>query len=180
MTLTDSITVDGNPGLVVSAAVEQCLEIAETWLGWDGRPVHRGENVWTPHKALRRIGDHLLDHLAEVEALLAGAPTIPDRWHGRALTLGSDWARFTEPDLDEARSRLTRLGQLYALRYAAAGPAAWDTSRGDAWTLRGIAEHVAGVVWYAEQLGRLGQSGRTVSDRLAGRRFWRLPGRQRV
>lgn len=65
-------------------------------------------------------------------SLLAGVPTIPDTWHGRAVTLDPDWARFTELDLDEARSRLTRLGQLYVLRYAAAGPAAWDAPRGDA------------------------------------------------
>ena len=110
MTSTPASSVAANPALAVSAGVERCLEIAESWLGWDGRPVHRGENVWTPYKALRRIIDHLLDHLAEVEALLAGAPTIPDRWHGRTITLDSDWARFTEADLDEARSRLTRLG----------------------------------------------------------------------
>ncbi|HKA69094.1 MAG TPA: hypothetical protein VKG85_08260 [Actinomycetes bacterium] len=152
----DPAATDGNPGLIVSTAVDRSLEIAASWLGWDGRPVHRDENVWTPYKALRRITDHLLDHLAEVEALLAGAPTIPDRWHGRAITLDSDWARFTEPDLDEARSRLTRLGQLYLFRYAAAGPAAWDAPRGDAWTLRTIAEHVSEVVWYAEQMGSLG------------------------
>jgi hypothetical protein len=151
--LADAPTSDGNPGLIVAAAVDRCLEIAGSWLGWDGRPVHRGENVWTPHKSLRRITDRLLDHLAEVEALLAGVPTIPDRWHGRAVTLDADWARFTEPDLDEARSRLTRLGQLYLLRYSAAGPTAWDAARGDAWTLRTIAEHVAEVVWYAEQMG---------------------------
>jgi len=153
---TPSPTGTANPGQIVSDAVDRCLEIAQTWLGWDGRPVHRGENVWTPHKALRRITDHLLDHLAEAEALLAEAPTIPDRWHGRALTLDSDWARFTEPDLDEARSRLTRLGQLYVLRYAAAGSGAWDAPRGEAWTLRAIAEHLAEVVWYAEQMGRVG------------------------
>jgi hypothetical protein len=101
--VADPPSSDRNPGLIVATAVDSCLEIAESWLGWDGRPVHRGENVWTPHKALRRITDHLIDHLAEVEALLAGVPTIPDRWHGRAITLDSDWARFTEPDLDEAR-----------------------------------------------------------------------------
>jgi hypothetical protein len=154
--VADPPSSDRNPGLIVATAVDSCLEIAESWLGWDGRPVHRGENVWTPHKALRRITDHLLDHLAEVEALLAGVPTIPDRWHGRAITLDSDWARFTEPDLDEARSRLTRLGQLYSLRYSAAGTTAWDAARGEAWTLRFIAEHVAEVVWYAEQMGSLG------------------------
>jgi hypothetical protein len=36
-----------------------------------------------------------------------------------------------------------------------AGPQAWDEPRSPAWTLRGIAEHVAGVRYYAEQVGRL-------------------------
>lgn len=65
-----------NPGLLVAAGVEACLELAATWHAWDGRPIARvvdGEpNVWTPYKALRRIADHLTDHLHEVEALLAG------------------------------------------------------------------------------------------------------------
>jgi hypothetical protein len=49
-----------------------------------------GDNIWTPHEALRRITDHLIDHLGEVE-LLAGTPTIPDGWHGRMITLDADW-----------------------------------------------------------------------------------------
>jgi hypothetical protein len=119
----------GNPGSLVGPAVEYVLKIASTWYAWDGRPVATEENVWTPHKALRRVQDHLLDHLAEVEALLAGAPTIPDTWYGRTVTIDADWARFTEADLAEARSRLSRLAQLYELRFAAAGPAEWDRPR---------------------------------------------------
>lgn len=147
-----------NPGSLVSAAVTRCLEIAATWIAWDGRPlVTDGENLWTPHKALRRITDHLVDHIAEVEALLNGAPTIPGEWHGRLVTLDTDWARFTELDLFEARQRLSRLGQLYELRYGAAGPAAWDTPRTPNWTLREIAAHVSEVTWYAEQVGHLAE-----------------------
>jgi hypothetical protein len=41
------------------------------------------------------------------------------------------------------------------LRYEAAGAAAWDEPRGGEWTLREIAEHVAGVQYYAEQVGSL-------------------------
>ncbi|MGP8002109.1 MAG: hypothetical protein ACLPKI_33040 [Streptosporangiaceae bacterium] len=41
------------------------------------------------------------------------------------------------------------------LRYQTAGPAAWDLPRGGAWTLREIAGHVAGVTYYAEQVGEL-------------------------
>ena len=116
----------------------------------DGKP-----NTWTPAKALRRITDHLIDHLHQVEALLAGAPAIPDTWHGRFVTLDSDWSRFTEADYDEACSRLGRLGRWYVLRYEAAGEDAWDEPRGGEWTLREIAEHVAGVRYYAEQVGSL-------------------------
>ena len=71
-----------------------------------GRPAGtpRG-NAWTPHKALRRVADHLLDHLAEIECRLAGLPTVPDQWHGRMATTDAGFARFTEIDLDEATTR---------------------------------------------------------------------------
>jgi hypothetical protein len=148
-----------NPARLVAEGVEKSLSIAMTWHAWDGRPiagtVDGKPNVWTPAKALRRITDHLIDHLHEVEALLAGAEPVPDEWHGRLVTLDSDWARFTELDFDEARSRLRRLARCYLLRYEVAGPEAWDAPRGEAWTLRQIAEHVSGVTFYAEQVGRL-------------------------
>ena len=159
----------GNPGQLVVDAVEACLALARTWHGWDGRPIARIEegkpNAWMPYKALRRITDHLIDHLHQVEALLAGAEPIPDTWHGRLITFDTDWSRFTEADFDEACSRLRRLARWYVLRYQAAGQTAWDEPRsglGGAagsglaeWTLREIAEHVAGVTWYAEQVGSL-------------------------
>ena len=146
-----------NPGALVESAVEHCLEVAATWLAWDGRPAvsDDGDRIYAPHKAVRRIADHLVDHLAEVEALLAGAPTEPDHWHGSMVTVDADWARFTELDLDEARQRLSRLGRTFALRLAAAGPNEWDVSRGENWTLREIAEHLTGLRWYADQVGVL-------------------------
>jgi hypothetical protein len=146
-----------NPGTLVEHAVDHCLEVAASWLAWDGRPAvsEDGDRIYTPHKAVRRIADHLVDHLAEVEALLAGVPTERDRWHASLVTVEADWARFTELDLDEARQRLRRLGRTFALRLAAAGPDAWDTPRGENWTLREIAEHLDGIRWYADQVGRL-------------------------
>jgi hypothetical protein len=148
-----------NPAHAVVAGVERCLELAATWHAWDGRPIARVidgmPNVWTPHKAIRRVADHLVDHLHEVEALLAGAPPVPDEWHGRLVTLDSDWCRFTELDLAEARSRLSRLARCYVLRYETAGAGEWDAFRAEAWTLREIAEHVAHVSLYAEQVGQL-------------------------
>jgi hypothetical protein len=146
-----------NPGAAVEAAVEHTLALAQTWLAWDGRPRISEDNdrIYTPHKAIRRVGDHIVDHLAEVEALLAGVPTEPDRWHASLVTFESDWARFTEADLDEARQRLRRLSRTFALRYAAAGPAEWDKPRGDNKTLRETAEHLAETAWYADQVGDL-------------------------
>lgn len=149
--------MDENPGKAVEVAVRHALTLIDTWLFWDGRPrvSQEGDRVYTPHKAVRRIADHLIDHLAETEALLAAAQTQADGWHGSLLTLDSDWARFTEADRDEAHQRLPRLAQTFSLRLAAAGPDEWDRPRGDNWTLREIAEHLTGVRWYAEQIGDL-------------------------
>ncbi len=153
----------GNPGELVDTGVEACLALAATWHAWDGRPVagivDGKPNTWTPHKALRRITDHLIDHLHQVEALLAGAPPVPDTWRGRFGTVDADWGRFTEADYDEACSRLRRLARWYVLRYAAAGTAAWDEPRGAEWTLRQIAEHVSEVRYYAQQVGALADQG---------------------
>jgi hypothetical protein len=145
-----------NPAELVAAGVEQVLALAATWEAWDGKPrlTDDGTRTYTPNKALRRTADHLIDHLAEVEALLAGVPTVPDHWHASAVDLASDMAEFADADLNEARERLRRLGQLYVLRYAAAGQDEWDAPRDPNWTLREIAEHVAGS-WYAEQVGDL-------------------------
>jgi hypothetical protein len=148
-----------NPGELVASSVESCLELAATWHAWDGGPIARTmddlPSVWTPLKALRRINDHLIDHLHEVEALLAGAEPVADEWRGRLVTLDGDWGRFTEADYNEACQRLRRLGRLYVLRYAAAGPAEWDNPRDPALSLRAIAEHVSHITVYAEQVGRL-------------------------
>ncbi|GAA4224995.1 hypothetical protein FHR32_006793 [Streptosporangium album] len=80
---------------------------------------------------------------------------LSGEWHGRMVTLDADRSRFTELDLSEARARWTRLGQSYVHRYAVAGPETWDLPREPNWTLRQIAEHVAGIDWYAEQVGTL-------------------------
>src|SRR6185295_5865341 len=100
-----------NPGHAVEEAVRRSLALVDTWIHWDGRPrvSEDGDRVYTPHKAVRRIADHLVDHLAEVEALLAGVASQPDQWHGSLLTFESDLVRFAEGDRDEAHQRLPRL-----------------------------------------------------------------------
>jgi len=149
------------PGTFVTAAVERTLELAQTWLVWDGRPrlAEDGDRIYTPHKVIRRMADHLIDHIAEIEALLDGVATIPDHWHGSLVTLSGDWATFTEADLNEAQQRLRRLGLILALRLDSAGPDEWDRPRGENQTPRQIAEHV-GSSWYAEQIGDLTKASR--------------------
>jgi hypothetical protein len=145
-----------DPGHVVEQATERVLMLARSWIAWDGRPrvAEDQERIYTPHKVIRRYGDHLIDHLAQMEALLAGVPTRANNWYQSAVTTDADFARFTEVDLVEAIERLSRLSRTFSLRLRSAGPDEWDAPRGEDWTLREIAEHV-GSSWYAEQLGDL-------------------------
>ncbi len=141
---------------LIPDAVTAVLDTAGTWLGWDGRPVLRDGNAWTPHKALRRVADHLLDHLTEIECRLAGRPTIPDHWHGRMVTADADFARFTEVDLDEATSRLTRLAACYRARLGGLAAQTLDARPDEAiWTIREVTHHVSGVTYYSDMVGRL-------------------------
>jgi hypothetical protein len=135
------VLADAHPGPdeLVLRPTEQALKRAESWIGWNGAAVMSLGSAWTPHKALRRIADHLIDHLCQIEARAAGVPSIADQWHGRTVTLHSDWATFSEQDLDEATARIRRLAQLLALRLDALR-SVWD---GTEWTLRAIGEHVA-------------------------------------
>ncbi|HEU5031337.1 MAG TPA: hypothetical protein VFV01_40925 [Spirillospora sp.] len=148
-------TDDREPALVVTSMVDHVLALAATWTKWDGRPMRADERVYTPHKAVRRVTDHLIDHLAEMEARLAGTPTIPDRWHASASTTPADLAPFTDQDLNEARSRLTRLSQIWAARLTALTPDQLDRSPGAGWTFRQIAFHLAESAYYADAVGDL-------------------------
>src|ERR1041384_7665548 len=109
-------TDDRAPALVVTEMIDHVLRLAGTWTAWDGVPLPADDRIYTPHKAIRRVSDHLVDHLAQVEAQLAGHEALPDGWHASAITTAADLAPFTHDDLDEARSRLTRLAQTWTLR----------------------------------------------------------------
>lgn len=147
---------DNDPATAVTRGVERALELAATWLHWDGKPLvdESGERIYTPNKAVRRYADHLIDHLAEIEAILSDSESQPDGWHGSLVTFSSDWAPFAEADLSEAKQRLRRLAQIYAIRLGGLPDEAWDAPRGSHWTIRAIVDHVA-EPWYAEQVGDL-------------------------
>lgn len=110
-----------HPAEVVTTMVDHVLDLAETWPNWDGAPIKidvDGEEprIYTPHKAIRRVVDHLLDHLAEMESRMLGRGTEPDEWHASAVTSRGDLLPFTSQDLDETRSRLRRLALIWDCR----------------------------------------------------------------
>ena len=140
--------------------VDHVLDLAATWPGWDGRPFEvpvEGEpaRTYTPHKAIRRVADHLVDHLAEMEARLAGQPTEPDRWHASAITTPGDLAAFTADDLDEARSRLRRLALIWGVRLRSLSDEQLDERTGGAWSVRQLAFHLSESSFYADSVGSL-------------------------
>jgi hypothetical protein len=160
MTDTGPTVDDRHPADVVTGMVNHVLELAVTWPRWDGIPLEvpvEGEppRTYSPHKAVRRVADHLVDHLAEIEARLAGRPTEPDAWHGSMVTTPADLAAFTLDDLDEARSRLRRLALIWEVRLRSLSSEQLDASGGDAWTLRQVAFHVAESAFYADSVGAL-------------------------
>ncbi|MER6352600.1 hypothetical protein ABT186_12310 [Streptomyces sp. NPDC001634] len=151
--MTDS--VPEKPAEAVTAMVDHVLALAATWTAWDGKPRHVDDRVYTPHKAIRRVADHLIDHLAELEARLAGEQPQPDHWHASAITTEADLARFTQEDLDEARSRLTRLARIWSNRLGTLTDEQLARSPGEGWSFRELALHLRGSVYYADAVGDL-------------------------
>jgi hypothetical protein len=151
---------DRHPADVVTGMVDHVLRMAATWPEWDGRPIEipvddEPPRTYTPHKAIRRVADHLVDHLAELEARLAGRPTEPDHWHASAITTPADLAAFTTDDLDEARSRLRRLALIWDVRLRSLSEQQLNQRAGNAWTPRQLAFHVAESAFYADSVGVL-------------------------
>lgn len=156
----EDLTDREHPADAVRAMVDRVLELASSWTAWDGQPIEvavdgEAPRVYTPHKAVRRVADHMVDHLAQIEARLARSPTIPDGWHASAITTAADLAPFTTEDLDEACSRLGRLRQIYDVRLRSLDEAVLDEAVPGEWTIREIAAHLGESVFYAESMGRL-------------------------
>ena len=124
------------PDELILQATEDALGLAESWIGWSSGAVMSLGSAWTPHKALRRIADHLIDHLCQIEMRVALETPVPDLWRGRSVTLESDWARFTELDLDEATARIRRLAQLMALRVRSLRDRQIEDARLASWVMR--------------------------------------------
>jgi hypothetical protein len=75
--------------------------------------------------------------------------------HASATTTPADLARFTPDDLDEARSRLTRLAQVLDVRLRTLTDDELDRPGPDAWSPRQIAFHLEESLYYANAVGDL-------------------------
>jgi hypothetical protein len=70
---TDRPVIDErDPADAIQEMVDHVLRLAGTWTGWDGHPRPIDDRVYTPHKAIRRVADHLVDHLAQLERTSPG------------------------------------------------------------------------------------------------------------
>jgi hypothetical protein len=144
-----------NPANIVPAMIADVLALARTWTNWNGKPITIDGRIMTPHKAIRRVVDHTIDHLAEAVARINNTAPLDDHWHNSANTTPADLAPFTANDLNEAIERLNRLAQLWQLTYALLDDAVLDAPIDDAMTLRELAHHGAESIDYANMIGTL-------------------------
>jgi len=105
--------------------------------------------TYTPRKPLRRVLDHSLDHLNQIEQWQRWrsegvVPTPTDGWVGSTVTLPEDSLPLTRPDLDAWLWRIDLATGLMVERARRLGDEALDWQPPDAgWTLRRVLHHVA-------------------------------------
>lgn len=148
-------TDDRDPAGIVADMVDHVLALAGTWTAWDGRPVPADDRVHTPHKAIRRVADHLVDHLAEMEARLVGRRRSRTTGTPRRPPPGRTSPRSPVPTSTRPAAALTRLARIWVNRLEALTPEQLDRSPGTGWTFRQLAFHVAESTYYADAVGDL-------------------------
>jgi DinB family protein len=109
--------------------------------------VHR--YTYTPRKALRRVLDHTLDHLNQIDQWLAWRndglmPTPTDGWVPSTVTLPDDRLPLSQSDLDAWLWRVDQAARLLVQRAAGLSDADLDWQPPDeGWPLRRVLHHVA-------------------------------------
>jgi hypothetical protein len=83
---------------------------------------------------------------------------------GSAITTPCDFAPFGEEDLAEARSRLTRLAQLWRIRLHSTPEEDLDRAQGDGYTPREMAFCALESIFYAEAVGDLTDADRSLAE----------------
>ena len=84
-------------------------------------PASVGRYTYTPRKALRRVLDHALDHLNQIDQWLAWqrdgvVPTPTDGWVGSSVTLPGDRLPLSSSDLDAWLWRVDQAARLVRQR----------------------------------------------------------------
>ena len=122
-------------------------------------PAGVGRYTYTPRKTLRRVLDHALDHLNQIDQWLAWqhrgvVPTPTDGWVPSTVTLPDDRLPLTPPDLDAWLWRVDQAARLVQQRAAALTEAELDWRPPDGgWPLRRVLHHLARWQWlYAGSL----------------------------
>lgn len=138
----------------------------------------------TPRKVLRRVLDHLLDHLNQIDQWVAwqdhGIVPVPtDGWAPSAVKLDDDTLPLTEADLSAWLWRIDLVVGLLTTRTSHLTPAQWDWQPPDGgWNLRRVIHHVARTYGYAawldEALPEEGEARYTEANRRLRDGFARL------
>lgn len=137
---------------------------------------------YTPRKPLRRVFDHALDHLNQIEQWIAwqddGVVPVPtDGWTSSMVTLSEDHSPLSVAELDAWLWRIDLVVQMTARRAAGLNPAQLDwVPSGGGWTLRRTLYHLARAerfyaVWLDEALpeetaARYAEGSRRLRERL--------------
>ena len=105
--------------------------------------------TYTPRKPLRRVLDHTLDHLNQIDQWQSWrrdnvVPTPTDGWVPSTVTLPEDRLPLTATDLDAWLWRIDQAMRLLVQRAAALGEEELDWLPPDGgWPLRRVLHHVA-------------------------------------
>jgi hypothetical protein len=105
--------------------------------------------TYTPRKILRRVLDHALDHLNQIDQWLAWqrggiVPTPTDGWVPSTATLPDDRLPLARPDLDAWLWRIDQAARLVSQRASGLTEAELDWRPPDGgWPLRRVLHHLA-------------------------------------
>ncbi len=112
-------------------------------------PAGAGRYTYTPRKSLRRVLDHALDHLNQIDQWLAWqhrgvVPKPTDGWVPSTVTLADDRLPLAAEDLDAWLWRIDQGARLVQQRTAELSPAELDWVPPDGgWPLRRVLHHLA-------------------------------------
>lgn len=112
-------------------------------------PAGVGRYTYTPRKALRRVHDHALDHLNQIDQWLVWqrdglVPTPTDGWVGSSVTLPGDLLPLSSSDLDAWLWRIDQAARLVGQRAGELSEAELDWQPPDGgWPLRRVLHHLA-------------------------------------